>query len=139
MPAGRPPIFKTSEELQTLVDSYFDDLPTKEIHLGDGRTIELHVATITGLTLHLGFSDRASFYDYEKRPEFSHTIKTARTRIENDYEMQLRTQSAGHAGTIFGLKNLGWKDQTERKVTLDVTDMTDDQLTSRIRELENAS
>lgn len=112
MNLGRPPIFSNKEDLQKKIDSYFADVPTKTIYI-DSNPVEIPVVTITGLTLYLGFCDRASFYDYEKRDGFSHTIKTARLRVENDYEMQLRTSATGQAGTIFALKNLGWSDGRE--------------------------
>lgn len=118
MPAGRPPIFETNEELEDAIQDYFDNVPTKEIYIGD-KPFDIPVVTITGLALHLGFCDRRSFYDYEDKEEFTHTIKRARLMIENDYEMQLRTSTTGQAGVIFGLKNLGWKDQRENKVSGD--------------------
>ena len=112
MTAGRPPHYETPKDLQKAIDKYFDNVPTRTIHAGDTQ-IEIPVVTITGLTLSLGFCDRSSFYDYEKRDEFSYTIKRARLMVENDYEMQLRTSSQGQAGVIFGLKNLGWSDKQE--------------------------
>lgn len=112
MAAGRPPHYETPEDLQEAIDEYFNDVPTRTIYVSD-KTIEMPIVTITGLTLALGFCDRASFYDYEKKGEFSHTIKTARLRVENDYEMQLRSSHQGQAGVIFGLKNLGWSDKQD--------------------------
>jgi hypothetical protein len=115
-PNGRPPKYKNPEELQERVDDYFKNLPTTKVVAGDD-VVDVPVATITGLALHLGFCDRASFYDYENRDDFSHAIKSARLRIENDYEMQLRTARVGHAGVIFALKNLGWKDKHEQELS----------------------
>lgn len=117
---GRPPIYKTPEEMQEKIDAYFGDGSKRKIVV-DGEIKEISVLTITGLTLFLGFGDRASFYDYGKRDKFSHTIKRARLRIAEDYEMQLRTQSSGQAGTIFGLKNIdGWRDKQPDEETDDV-------------------
>lgn len=99
---GRPPKFKTPEELQEMVDKYFEEVTAKDSN---------QKITITGLCLYLGFCDRHSFYDYEKREGFSHTIKTARLRIETHYEGLLQVQSS--AGPIFALKNFGWKDKQE--------------------------
>ena len=106
MPAGRPPIFKTSEKLQKKIDSYFKDSPT--------------APTITGLVLHCGFCDRQSFYDYEKKPKFSYTIKAARLKIEHGYEKDLRGTNAG-GSIIFALKNLGWTDKTVQEVEVKAT------------------
>lgn len=111
---GRPPAYSTPEELQIKVDEYF-----KLLYVDDAeKDISEHAdatPTITGLVFFLGFSDRASFYDYEKKKDFTHTIKRARLRVENWYEKTLITGSA--AGTIFALKNLGWKDKTEQDIT----------------------
>ena len=100
---GRPPKYKTSEELQIQVDNYFG--------IADGKI------TITGLVLACGFCSRQSFYDLEKKEEFTYTIKRARLRIENHYEGLLRAVSV--AGPIFALKNLGWVDKQEidQKIT----------------------
>lgn len=117
MPAGRPPKYKNVADLQAKIEEYFANVPTRQCINADGDPVAIPVITITGLVLHLGFCDRHSFYDYEKQPKFSHTIKRARLLIENDYEMQLKTQSSGQAGIIFGLKNLGWKDKTEQEIT----------------------
>jgi len=67
--------------------------------------------TVTGLAMWLGFCDRQSLYDYEKREGFSCIIKAARLAVENDYEKALRSQSC--TGAIFALKNMGWRDRTE--------------------------
>lgn len=97
---GRPPIFETDEQLAAKVEEYFADIEA------NGKP-----ATITGLALYLGFESRQSFYDYEEKENFSYTIKKARLRIENEYEMKLSGNNV--AGSIFALKNLGWKDKTE--------------------------
>ncbi len=97
-PGGRPPIFEEPEQLQTEIDLYFSTL--------DGAPV-----TITGLCLFLGFDSRQSFYDYEKNDKFSYIIKKARMKVENAYEKNL---SGGQpTGSIFALKNMGWKDKTE--------------------------
>lgn len=73
-------------------------------------------ATVTGLTLFLGFCSRASLDDYEKRSEeFSYIIKRAKLAVENSYEM------SGLAFDIFALKNMGWKDKTETEHSGEIT------------------
>jgi len=95
---GRPPKYKTAEELQKKIDEYF------EAH---------DKYTISGLAYNLGFDGRQSFYDYEKKDEFSYTIKRARLRIEMYYE-ELLTKGGGISGSIiFALKNFGWTDKQE--------------------------
>lgn len=101
---GRPPKFKNAKEMQKMINEYFDFLIEHK-----------EKPTITGLTLYLGFSDRASFYDHEKNPGFSYTIKRARLMIETHYEQLLQY---GNAGAIFALKNMGWKDKSEVEQTI---------------------
>ena len=93
---GQPPKYKSPEELQVMIDNYFNSCPQKP--------------TILGLVLYLGFSDRRSYYDYEARKPFSHILKRARTRIAERYEANLG-EPGNHGGSIFALKNLdGWRD-----------------------------
>lgn len=109
---GRPPKYKTVAELQAKIDEYFElGVEAKEIAVGppNNRKIELiKTPTLTGLVLWLGFCSRDSFYEYGKKPEFTDSIKRARTRIEQTYEEQLHTGTA--TGAIFALKNFGWID-----------------------------
>lgn len=98
--AGRPPLFDTPEQLQVAISEYFASNP---------------IATITGLALYLGFYDRQSLYDYEKKPEFSCMIKEARLRVENSYEIALYGKNP--TGPIFALKNMGWRDKVETGIT----------------------
>lgn len=122
---GRPPKYATVEELEDAITGYFNGgMKQRQIWLGKGDAryaVYVPVPTITGLVLYLGFADRASFYDLEKNPDFSHTIKKARTFIETEYEEILAT--TGNAGAIFALKNFGWHDKTEIEHSgeLDVT------------------
>lgn len=118
MPAGRPPKYKTAKEMQKVIDDYFANPPTKDIMLPNGGGVyPFPCLTITGLALHLGFNSRASIYEYEaKNDEFTDTIKKARLRIENDYEMGLKL-GQNNSGNIFALKNFGWKDKQEVEST----------------------
>jgi len=112
-PVGRPPTFKTPEELAEKAIEYFEQFSM------EGKTDEQKVdirangmhPTITGLVLYLGFCDRRSFYEYEEKPEFTHTIRYLRTMIANVYENNLF--GANTTGIVFALKNLGWKDRSE--------------------------
>ena len=112
---GRPPKYKTAEELQAKIEDYFENgLTYRKVVTGppNNRQIrEVPVITITGLVLHCGFCDRHSFYDLEKQEEFSHTIKRARAFIAKEYEELL--QNGLGAGAIFALKNFGWEDKSE--------------------------
>ena len=97
---GRPPKYKTAEELQKKIDEYFDSI------YRDSKAV-----TITGLILHCGFCSRQSFYDLEEKEAFTYTIKKARLRVTNHYESLLQGNNV--AGPIFALKNMGWSDRQE--------------------------
>lgn len=124
---GRPPMYKSVDELQKAISDYFENPPTKEVVIGKGenqQVVNIPVLTITGLAYHLGFESRQSFYAYEDKPEFSYTIKRARLFIENDYEKQL--QIGNTTGAIFALKNFGWSDkqEVEHSGSMEVTGFT---------------
>lgn len=104
-PVGRPRHYNTKEELEASVSEYF-------VYCYENR-IKL---TITGLTLFIGFTNRKSFYSYEQIPEFSHTVKKARTLIEMHYELKL--QEAFPQGAVFALKNLGWNAEEQIETTV---------------------
>jgi len=101
MPGGRPPRFKSVDELEKLLDEF----------IYSGEPI-----TMTGLALHLGFINRQSMYDYEAKPEFTCAIKKARAMVENSYELAL-AKGNGNAGHIFALKNFGWSDRTQQEIS----------------------
>ncbi len=116
---GRPPKFETVEELEKLIDAYFESL--KAIDCETGEEYEKK-PKITGIALFLGFESRQSFYDYEKKDAFTYTIRRARLRVELGYEESLDTKYSN--GAQFALKNLGWKDQTQQEVTATIKDAT---------------
>lgn len=94
---GRPPKWETVEELQKGIDDYFDTTGKEEW-------------TVTGLALHLDTS-RDVVLDYQEKDGFSYAIKKAKLKVENSYELDLK--KSGRTGTIFAMKNFGWKDKTE--------------------------
>ena len=98
----KPLKFPTVVDLQTKIDSYFNDTPKDEW-------------TITGLALSLD-TTRQTLINYEdERPEYLDTIKKAKLRVENGYEIDLK--KSGRSGTIFALKNFDWKDTTNTDLT----------------------
>ena len=96
---GRPLKFATPEEMQKQIDAYFKDCQENDIPL-----------TITGLALALD-TDRQTLINYEKRDAYFDTVKRAKMKIENAYE--LRLIKSGRAGDIFALKNFGWTDKQD--------------------------
>lgn len=123
-PVGRPLKFQSVEEFQTKVDDYFARTPITQ-------------QTITGLALHLD-TFRDVLCDYQLKDEFSIAVKTAKLRVENAYELSLRTR--GSAGDIFGLKNFGWRDKQEIESSGEIThkfeDLSDEQLERAIKDRE---
>lgn len=95
-PVGRPPDFKTAEELDIEVNKYFK---TKE------------PKTITGLAYYLGFASRQSYYDYAAKGQFAYILKRAHLKIEKIHEGRL--QGTTPTGSIFWLKNSSWSDRQE--------------------------
>jgi hypothetical protein len=98
---GRPPFYKNIQELQIAIDQYF---------------IDNQFTTVSGLAYYLGFISRQSIYDYAEKIEFTYIIKKAVLRIEANYEMALRTDRSP-AGSIFALKNMGWKDTQDHNIS----------------------
>jgi hypothetical protein len=118
---GRPPHFDSLESLQEKIDEYFEEYSGYQILKDEGGNVVtnekgkpvkiLKPPTISGLSYHLGFVSRRSFYDYEYREEFSHAMEKARLRIENFAETML--YQGQPTGPIFALKNFGWSDRKE--------------------------
>jgi hypothetical protein len=124
---GRPPMFETAEQMQEEIDEYIascvplylkdDTGQIMQDKYGNPIVLDYNVPTITGLCLAIGFESRQSFYDYEKKPEFTYTIKRARLHIENIYEKKLIDPCIKPTGPIFALKNMGWVDKQETELT----------------------
>lgn len=110
---GRPPKFKTPEEMQTQIEAYFtacDEAKPKRPY------------TVPGLALAMGFNSRSSLFDYATRnaghEEFAATIKKAKLRIEAQRVEALVMCRGNAGGLIFDLKNnFGWRDQQNVELT----------------------
>lgn len=101
---GRPLKYKTPEEIQAAIDVFFSECDTQE-----------KPYTITGLALALGFTSRQALLNYEDRPEFFDSIKSAKLRVEMFAEQRLFGPNA--AGAIFALKNYDWRDTQDVRST----------------------
>ena len=102
-PTGRPKKIPTPEEFDRLVDEHVMYC----VEHGDP-------VTWTGMALALGLTSRTALDRYGKDygKEFSNSVKRAKFIVENSYELRLHGQSP--TGAIFALKNMNWKDKTER-------------------------
>lgn len=120
---SRPRKYQSVKQLQDAIDSYFD-LSLKP--------------TVTGLALHLGFNSRQSLLNNEGySEEFLDAIKRAKLRIEIYYEEHLVGHNA--AGSIFALKNFGWRDRQELVTErTEVEQLEIEQIKERIKDLEGA-
>jgi hypothetical protein len=116
-PVGRPLAFKNAEELQNVIDEYFDwcDNRTKKMWIEKTQS-EVMISdpapyTMSGLARRLGL-DRHTLINYSHKDEFLATIKEARERVHEDVETRLLEKQA--TGAIFNLKNnFGWKDESK--------------------------
>jgi hypothetical protein len=126
---GRPLKYKNVEEMQKLIDAYFDScyeeiwvndkvkgwIPVLD-RFGNVRKEQVKPFSVTGLALAIGTS-RETLLEYQNREEFIDAIKAAKLRIESYAEESLYTLK-NPAGVIFSLKNnYGWKDKQDIEVT----------------------
>jgi len=121
-PVGRPVKYNTVEELQKIVDEYFDWCDNRVVQGYDNKTNEQFAYaspapyTMSGLARRLGLS-RQGLIEYSNKDEFSDAIKAARDRIHEDVETRLMERTA--TGAIFNLKNnFGWKDETKQEINV---------------------
>jgi len=96
---GRPLKFTTVKQIEKQIDKYFKECDDEGFPY-----------TITGLALALDTS-RKLLCEYEDKPQFSNTIKKAKTKVENFAEKKL--YSPHTIGAIFHLKNFGWSDKVD--------------------------
>ncbi len=140
---GRPPMYKSAEEIQKMIDKYFKECEGKPLLDDNGDVLtDKHgnpfivgqkPPTITGLALALGFSSRQALINYQDREEFNDTITRAKARVECYAEERLFDKD-GANGAKFSLANNfdGWKEKQaiEADVKNDLTisiELSDDE------------
>jgi len=117
-PVGRPPKYKTLDEMQAKIEAYFDDCQGTLLKNESGKPvldkygneiyIGRHPPTVTGLALWLGFATRKSLLEYQGKAEFVNAITRAKARCEQYAEERLFDRN-GTSGAQFSLKNnFGW-------------------------------
>lgn len=108
MKVGKPLKFESVEELQTMIDAYFEECDA------EGTPY-----TISGLACALD-TTRRTLLDYEDKEKYAHTIKRAKSKIEAFNERMLYSKDVPTTGVIFNLKNnYGWKDTQEIEAKVD--------------------
>ena len=127
---GRPPMYKTKEEIQEKIDKYFSDCEGEAVYDSDGHPlfgkdglplkIGVRPLTVTGLALALGFTSRQALLNYQEKEEFVDTITRAKARIEQYAEERLFDKD-GANGAKFSLANNfdGWKEKQQIDANVD--------------------
>lgn len=103
---GRPRVIESPEKMDELVDEYFANCRATDEPI-----------TLTGMILHLGLNSRAALDAYATYDGFFNPVKRAKLLIESEYEKDLKRGERGAAGSIFALKNFGWRDQQAVEMT----------------------
>jgi len=112
---GRPLAFNSVEELEEKIEAYFKSDDAFIVSYIDKNEIKEFAPTMAGLALYLDV-DRKTIVNYGKKEQYFHTIKKARSKIENHLEQKLYGNTV--TGVIFNLKNnFNWKDKSEVKNT----------------------
>lgn len=116
---GRPPKYKSKEEIEEKIEQYFKDCEGHALTDNEGNTVynkwgypvivDRKPPTVTGLALALGFTNRLSLLNYQGKKEFVNTITRAKSRVEQYAEERLFDKD-GTSGAQFSLRNnfKGW-------------------------------
>lgn len=114
---GRPLKYESVEEMQVLIDEYFESCYIAEIDKeGKPYKVNIRPLTVSGLAVALNMT-RQMLVEYSSKDEFGDAIKKAKQVIEQWAEENLVT-ARNPAGQIFSLKNnYGWQDKQE--ITID--------------------
>lgn len=154
---GRPPKYKSKEEIEGLIEDYFKSCEGEILKGPDGKPIlnkwgnpviiNQRPPTVTGLALALGFTNRLSLLNYQGKKEFVNTITRAKARVEQYTEERLFDRD-GVNGAKFSLTNnfAGWGekppsalDEEEQRARIDQLRAQTDKLTGNNEEIEDMS
>lgn len=134
---GRPPKYKSKEEMEEKIEQYFKDCEGHPLtddkgnqvynKLGHPVIVDKRPPTVTGLALALGFNTRLSLLNYQGKKEFMNTIMRAKARVEQYAEERLFDKD-GTSGAQFSLRNnfKGWN--TEQQDNQDALEKLDEVL-----------
>jgi hypothetical protein len=138
---GKPPFYNSVEEIQEMIDKYFEECDGKVLtdengnpmRNKDGKVIrdDRRPYTITGLALALGFNSRQALLNYQAKEEFHDTIMRAKAKVERYAEERLYDKH-GSNGAKFALANnfKGWSEKqqiegsinTKQEITVELID-----------------
>lgn len=128
---GRPPKYKSKEEIQEKIEQYFQDCKGEILKDDEGNTVFNKFGnpvivgekplTVTGLALALGFASRQALLNYQGKKEFNDTITRAKSRVEEYAESRLFDRD-GSNGAQFSLRNnfKGWNIDNEQKLEIEL-------------------
>lgn len=123
-PVGRPPKYKSVEEIEQKIEAYFKSCEGEPLKDRDGTVLTdkygapiivgKRPPTVTGLALALGFASRQALLNYQGRKQFNDTITRAKTYVEQYAEERLFDRE-GVQGAKFSLVNnfKGWSEKPE--------------------------
>lgn len=100
-----PRRFETPDDLQKKIDAFFKSVEDKNL-IDPENPVNI---TLTGMIIAIGLASRNSFDEYLNYEGFGEVVRAAKLRVEAAYEQRLH--GAACTGSIFALKNFGWKDQ----------------------------
>lgn len=119
---GRPPKYTSPDEIEGLIDAYFEECKGHILTMDDDNgkpvpvldkwghpvIVDQHPPTVTGLALALGFETRQSLLNYQGKKEFRRVITRAKSKIEMYTEERLFDKD-GSNGAKFSLEhNWNW-------------------------------
>lgn len=123
---GRPPKYKSADEMQAVIDNYFRECKGRLLRDKEGKPeldkndnpifLDAKPPTVTGLALALGFASRQALLNYQARSkEFNDALTRAKTRIEEYAESRLYDRD-GVRGAMFNLRNnfKGWDESSQQ-------------------------
>ena len=125
-------MYQSPEEMQSLIDDYFDSCKGHTLMVTDPDTgeevpylnkygnpvvMDAKPPTVTGLALALGFVSRQALLNYQHRPEYEKIVTIAKSRVEEYTESRLFDKD-GANGAKFSLINnfAGWKEKQDVNV-----------------------
>ena len=103
MTAGRPPFYKTPEEMQIKIDEYF-------VYCEESERIPL----LGEIAYWLGFESRQSLWDYLQKDDFSYTIRRIKQKCENELnQMALLGKANPQIAKLNLMTNYDFKEKSE--------------------------
>lgn len=152
---GRPPKYTSKEEIEGLIEDYFNSCKGELLKDNEGEPIlnkwgnpviiNQRPPTVTGLALALGFSTRQGLLNYQGKKEFLDTITRAKAMVEQYTEERLFDRD-GVNGARFSLTNnfSGWGekppsmlDEEEQRARIAQLKAQTDKLTGNNQEIED--